>query len=862
MLRKFILIAIILLCISSVSHAQTGLAIGKVTDSATQLPIKGAHILVMKADSSINMLITDSLGQFFLSKELYLKYTRLEISANEYKRYLYIKRNIIFPPKGNLRLGTIGLKSVAIDLGAVIIKKRRKYRDTAYLDLSANIYSRDQTVLGLLSGQNGFSRSIEGKLTYKGKDVGDLVVDGGTFFGKNNIDIFRYLPAGVLEGVEIIETDLDSVSNTVMSKPIVKLNLKLKEAYRKGKFGSIGMGYGTSNRYMGATDLYAFSGKRQISAVLSSNNIDLSDNPFADPSPRFSSNGNNRVSSSAKLTLRDVFFNSRLELNVEGKGSLHHEGTSYEMTRLEQETGRSSKATSDARSRAFSIESSTLKAAFKPSPLKDLVFLQSYAVDHSKSLDSLYYEVIDNKLLTVSSLHRQRSTFKSILKENLEYRQRSKNNMGKNLFSGLEYTERNQDVSESSRIKQFSTASEGNNLKGTRLLGDRSIVWVSRLTLPLGDNGYLAPNLRTSFSRLLYSETLNSDSLSFNNRDSEELKSMLLYPGLDWQRTISTKLSVKGSIRGILGKRGISSGSGKSGLSTVDMEAEGKLDFNPTKNETISLQLTRIANFPSSSQLTSIENTFDLISQSKGNIGLDPEVRNRAEGFYSYKSRKGTNISVLAALEYFSKRFGAVVYSQEQGIQYNSIANLGGAHSLELVLAISGNVFDKSPYSYRNSLLFQKTPTYVLGNLKNNSGLSWTQAVSLSSRLFGIIGTGSSINCNLSSYSYSGSSSRTLSFTYADRLAYSIPNVLGVYVYPVATYTKGLGQEVNWAVNGEIKLFAKGGRGFVWARAYDIFNSFSYQNNMLGSFYTQSTTFENLSRYIIFGATIRFDNMK
>ncbi|RBQ01841.1 hypothetical protein DRW42_28285 [Pedobacter miscanthi] len=101
-----------------------------------------------------------------------------------------------------------------------------------------------------------------------------------------------------------------------------------------------------------------------------------------------------------------------------------------------------------------------------------------------------------------------------------------------------------------------------------------------------------------------------------------------------------------------------------------------------------------------------------------------------------------------------------------------------------------------------------------------------------------------------------------MSFTYADRLAYSIPNVLGVYVYPVATYTKGLGQEVNWAVNGEIKLFAKGGRGFVWARAYDIFNSFSYQNNMLGSFYTQSTTFENLSRYIIFGATIRFDNMK
>ena len=81
------------------------------------------------------------------------------------------------------------------------------------------------------------------------------------------------MPALTISNIQITETNVDSLTNVTLLKPVIKVNLVLKDQYKKGIFGNANAGVGSSNRYLANTGLYTYKNNEQISLALNSNNL-------------------------------------------------------------------------------------------------------------------------------------------------------------------------------------------------------------------------------------------------------------------------------------------------------------------------------------------------------------------------------------------------------------------------------------------------------------------------------------------------------------------------------------------------------------------------------------------------------------
>lgn len=113
----------------------------------------------------------------------------------------------------------------------------------------------------------------DGDITFNGKKINSLLVEGKPFMGGSDFTTAtQNLPKDALDKVQIYserndKNPLDSTLNA---------NLKLKEDKKLGFFGKIGGGYGTTNRFATDAMLSGFNKKLQISTVGAYNNINKS----------------------------------------------------------------------------------------------------------------------------------------------------------------------------------------------------------------------------------------------------------------------------------------------------------------------------------------------------------------------------------------------------------------------------------------------------------------------------------------------------------------------------------------------------------------------------------------------------------
>jgi hypothetical protein len=269
---------ICLLFLSSFIFAQKNITLkGKVIDEATKLPIESATVYLssVKDSSVVDYTITNKLGKFeFVTKKINQP-VFLKVSFISYRE----SKQELASITGDKDFGTIELKESANKLDEVVIKNEtppiRIKKDTLEFNASSFKLRPDANVETLLKQLPGVEIDVEGKITVNGKEVNQILVNGKPFFDKDGKIALQNLPSDIINKVQVTDTKTkkEEITGQTASSNNASINLTIDEDKNKGLFGKFIAGAGTDERYESSALVNYFKGKRKLSALASSNNI-------------------------------------------------------------------------------------------------------------------------------------------------------------------------------------------------------------------------------------------------------------------------------------------------------------------------------------------------------------------------------------------------------------------------------------------------------------------------------------------------------------------------------------------------------------------------------------------------------------
>jgi|GEM_PF-216872 len=270
-----------------VIHAQSsastvwGSIKGKVRDSTYKYVLNSATVSVYNnVDSSLlKFMIPNEFGEFSLQK-LPLN-TRLKLTITHIGYSPHIKIFSLDTSKNTIDFDWINMhqnadgKNLLEEVKITAYAPVRMNGDTLEFNPRAFKMDANATAEDLMRRLPGMVIWGDGDITFNGKKIHSLLVDGKPFMGSSDFTTAsQNLPEEVLDKVQIYserdeKNPLDSTLNA---------NLKLKEDKKVGYFGKVGAGYGSNDRF--ATDgmLNGYNKKLQVSTVGAFNNINKSAN--------------------------------------------------------------------------------------------------------------------------------------------------------------------------------------------------------------------------------------------------------------------------------------------------------------------------------------------------------------------------------------------------------------------------------------------------------------------------------------------------------------------------------------------------------------------------------------------------------
>lgn len=251
-----------------------GVVKGKIKDSSYNVVLGSATVAVYKkADSTLlQFCIPNNFGEFSLSKLPFNDTLRMQVTHVGYAKYE--ETFIIRSDKSPLDFGWIYLHQYAMAgeevVVTAVIAPVRMNGDTLEFNPRAFKMQADATAEDLMRRLPGFTIWSDGTITFNGKEIKALFVDGKPFMGGKDVTIAtQNLPKDALDKVQVYQqyNEKNPLDSTLMA------NLKMKDAKKMGYFGKLGMGYGTDKRYAADAMLSGFNKKLQVSAVVAANNI-------------------------------------------------------------------------------------------------------------------------------------------------------------------------------------------------------------------------------------------------------------------------------------------------------------------------------------------------------------------------------------------------------------------------------------------------------------------------------------------------------------------------------------------------------------------------------------------------------------
>jgi hypothetical protein len=282
-MKRIYLLTVLLLITGSTVFAQAGRDIhGSVIDSTKQ-SLPGSTIKILFGTDSLTT-VTDLKGTFLFPAIKATSFTLVVQSIG----YLPIKRhfpmdnttNPIFLRPIILKASTIMLGGVTIsDVVAVKIKE-----DTVEFNSAAYAVRDGAPVEDMIKKVPGADVDAQGNVTFQGKSVTKVRVNGKDFFGGDLKTATQNLPADAVQNLQFVNDygDQANLTGIKTGEPETILNINIKPSRNHGYFGQASLGDGEDalpavdgkdqNRYLAQFNLFNFDGDQQIAVLSQLNN--------------------------------------------------------------------------------------------------------------------------------------------------------------------------------------------------------------------------------------------------------------------------------------------------------------------------------------------------------------------------------------------------------------------------------------------------------------------------------------------------------------------------------------------------------------------------------------------------------------
>lgn len=239
-----------------------------------------AHVAVHVAAAKDTLLIyTNAQGGFALNSISFNKIQLFCESGSLYSDPI----NYQFDGKSTeVQLPPIMLKQQAVKLKEVVVKGTHLpmvfKQDTVEFDAMYYQHRKEDRLQDLLQRLPGVRVDDDGKVTYMGKSLEKLKVNGADFFSGNLTEFLKQLPADILSKLQIVD-DYGEIANFTgrkVGEPQKVLNLVTLPGMNNGKFGDASIIAGTNKQYGITANANYWQDTKQISAGAQLNKTDNS----------------------------------------------------------------------------------------------------------------------------------------------------------------------------------------------------------------------------------------------------------------------------------------------------------------------------------------------------------------------------------------------------------------------------------------------------------------------------------------------------------------------------------------------------------------------------------------------------------
>jgi hypothetical protein len=239
---------------------------------AAQRPLQGATVTIihLKDSSQLSSVITNADGRFTIQSLPQKDSLKIEISFVGYAPF----DGLLVLQDKRFAMATITLQPQSDQMDAVIIKVDKLATvkgDTVEFRASAIKTPPNSVAADMVKRIPGLELSRDGKLTYNGRPVTKILVDGKPFFGEDGSVALNNIPAEMIEKIQLANDSLQAGTGRVETDPNQVLNFKLKPG--KKYFARGYAAAGTDERYDGSFFGSRIADKNRISVTLGRNNI-------------------------------------------------------------------------------------------------------------------------------------------------------------------------------------------------------------------------------------------------------------------------------------------------------------------------------------------------------------------------------------------------------------------------------------------------------------------------------------------------------------------------------------------------------------------------------------------------------------
>ncbi|MGE7777765.1 outer membrane beta-barrel protein [Chitinophaga sp. NPDC101104] len=235
--------------------------------------LTSATVAIYHAPDSMLLRYTmpDNLGEFKLAALPAGKPLKLVVTHIGYVPF--VKQLTLDAGAKELDLGTLYMHQGKGALREIVVTAASPVRmngDTLEFNADAFRLDSNATAEDLIRKLPGFTVWGDGDITYNGKKIQQVLVEGKAFMGSTDPAIATHnIPKTALDKIQVYQQrdEKNPMDSTMFA------NIKLKENSQSGQFGKAGGGLGTDNRYAADGMLSGFNRHIQVSAVGALNNI-------------------------------------------------------------------------------------------------------------------------------------------------------------------------------------------------------------------------------------------------------------------------------------------------------------------------------------------------------------------------------------------------------------------------------------------------------------------------------------------------------------------------------------------------------------------------------------------------------------